>query len=89
MNPSQFGRFVGIYQIAPGRSVTVVIDKGRLTVELPGLAAKLPLSSLGDTAFVSQQIGVEFNFRVDGQGQATAVTFQGENGAEVVAYRAK
>jgi D-alanyl-D-alanine-carboxypeptidase/D-alanyl-D-alanine-endopeptidase len=89
MNPSQFGRFVGIYQIAPGRSVTVVIDKGRLTVELPGLAAKLPLSSLGDTAFVSQQIGVEFNFRVDGQGQATAVTFQGENGADVIAYRAK
>jgi D-alanyl-D-alanine-carboxypeptidase/D-alanyl-D-alanine-endopeptidase len=93
MDPSQFARFVGIYQIAPGRTVTVAIDKGRLTVELPGLAAKLPLSPLGspfgDVAFVSQQIGVEFNFRVDGLGQATAVTFQGENGAEVVAYRAK
>jgi serine-type D-Ala-D-Ala carboxypeptidase/endopeptidase len=88
MDPSQFGRFVGIYQIAPGRSVTVAIDKGRLTIELPGLAAKLPLSSLGDAVFVSQQIGVEFNFRVDGQGQATAVTFQGQNGAEVVANRA-
>jgi D-alanyl-D-alanine-carboxypeptidase/D-alanyl-D-alanine-endopeptidase len=89
MDPSQFGRFVGIYQIAAGRSVTVAVDRGRLTVELPGLAAKLPLSPLSDTAFVSQQIGVEFNFRVDGQGQATAVTFHGENGAEVVAYRAR
>jgi D-alanyl-D-alanine-carboxypeptidase/D-alanyl-D-alanine-endopeptidase len=93
MDPSQFGRFIGIYQIAPGRSVTVAIDKGRLTVQLPGLAAKLPLSALesppGDVAFVSQQIGVEFAFRVDGQGQATAVAFHGENGAEVVAYRAQ
>jgi serine-type D-Ala-D-Ala carboxypeptidase/endopeptidase len=89
MDPSQFGRFVGIYQIAPGRAVTVAIDRGRLTVELPGLAAKLPLSPISDTAFVSQQIGVEFNFRVDGQqGQAAAVTFQSENGAEVVGYRA-
>ena len=93
MDPSQFGRFVGIFQIAPGRSVTVAIAKGRLTVELPGLAAKLPLSPIGspfgDVAFVSQQIGVEFKFRVDGQGQTTAVAFQGENGAEVVAYRAQ
>jgi CubicO group peptidase (beta-lactamase class C family) len=93
MDPSQFERFAGIYQIAPGRSVIVAMDKSRLSVELPGLAARLPLSPLGsppgDVAFVSQQIGVEFNFRIDGQGQAMAVAFQGQNGAEVVAYRAR
>jgi D-alanyl-D-alanine-carboxypeptidase/D-alanyl-D-alanine-endopeptidase len=72
IDPQRLDRYVGEYEMGPGKIVNVLRDGDQLSFQLPG-KRKLALHPLSEKVFRIAQIGMEFSFETDESGQAVAV----------------
>src|SRR5215471_14933252 len=70
--PHPFDRYVGYYEFAPFRTLTVARAGDRLTVQETG-RLKIEMTAYGDQAFVSQDTGETVTFTSDAEGRTTAL----------------
>lgn len=86
MDPALLERFVGVYQLAPGRTAAVTTAGGRLWLQFPNFP-KLPLGATADTAFANADVGVGVTFKLDGQARAVSLTVTSPDGVDTLAPR--
>jgi hypothetical protein len=71
--PHPLDRYVGYYEFAPFRALTVARVGNRLTVQETG-SLKFELTADGDQAFVSQDTDETITFTSDAEGRTTALS---------------
>ena len=85
LDPQILNAYVGQYQIAPNRLVTITLEDGRLMGEMTG-QPKVELSPTSETRFIVREAEAEVNFVRDEQGRITHLILR-LNGQEMQARR--
>ena len=79
LTPKAVAAFAGVYELAPGRDVTITAVEDLLFVK--GLnEPKLPLIAQSDTKFMSTATPAGFEFVKDAQGKVTHLIVRGQAG---------
>jgi hypothetical protein len=79
VSPQILARYAGVYEIAPGRDITITATSNLLWVQ--GLnEPRLPLVAQSDTRFMSTATPTGFEFVSDAQGRVTHVLVRGAAG---------
>jgi len=90
LEDEQLAALAARFGLGPDRVFVTELEGGRLTVrELLSIQSPFPtaLAPTAEDTFVRVDSGQRVGFRVDRRGLATALTFQGPNGQEVVCPR--
>jgi hypothetical protein len=79
LSPAVVAPYAGVYELAPGRDVTITVSDD--LVYVGGLnEPKLPLLVQSDTKFMSTATPAGFEFVKDGQGRVTHLIIRGSGG---------
>jgi D-alanyl-D-alanine-carboxypeptidase/D-alanyl-D-alanine-endopeptidase len=85
LDPKTFDRYVGMYQVAPGATMTMSRDGDRFYSQITG-QPKLEVLAEGDRRFFLKAVDAQLTFDTDSQGAATQVTLH-QDGRDLVAKR--
>jgi len=85
--PEAMDRLTGIYQLAPGVTITIAREGARLTAQVSGQQPYMIYAS-SPTSFFFRVVDAQLTFDVDVQGRATRVTLH-QNGHDIPAARIK
>ena len=76
--PEVLSKYVGTYQIAPGREDRITVEGDLLFLQEGTNPLKLPLAATSETDFVSRTNGDRVEFIKDSQGAVTQFIFHGQ-----------
>jgi hypothetical protein len=86
LSPALVATYAGVYELAPGRDITVVVRDDLLYIQ--GLTEpKLPLLVQSETTFMSTATPAGFEFVKDAQGRVTHLIVRGNAGEQKAARR--
>jgi D-alanyl-D-alanine-carboxypeptidase/D-alanyl-D-alanine-endopeptidase len=85
--PDALDRLAGVYQLAPGVTITIAREGARLAAQVSGQPPFMIYAS-SPTSFFFKVVDAQLTFDVDAQGRATRVTLH-QNGHDIPAARIK
>ena len=73
MSETQLNNLVGEFQLMPGFTLTITVEKGELTIQATG-QPKIAFRAKTKSEFFNQALQAKIVFELDGEGKATGLT---------------
>lgn len=74
LDPALYDRYAGVYELAPGLSLTISREGTKLLAQAPG-QSKLELFPESPTKFFTKEASIQIEFVVEGDGKASSLVF--------------